>query len=71
MLGSLATMRASQRGSAFAAGTVFELTPPASPAGTWNETVLHTFTGGSDGLASRQHGRNRREEVGWPNYRGD
>jgi len=30
-------------------GTVFSLTPPASPGGAWTETVLHTFTGGSDG----------------------
>jgi hypothetical protein len=30
-------------------GTVFELTPPASPGGAWTETVLHHFTGGSDG----------------------
>lgn len=30
-------------------GTVFSLTPPASP-GSWSETVLHTFTGsGGDG----------------------
>jgi len=31
------------------AGTVFSLTPPASPGGAWTETVLHAFTGGSDG----------------------
>ena len=30
-------------------GTVFSLTPPASPGGVWTETVLHDFTGGSDG----------------------
>jgi len=30
-------------------GTVFELTPPASPAGAWAETVLYSFAGGSDG----------------------
>ena len=29
-------------------GTVFQLTPP-SGNGTWKETVLHDFTGGSDG----------------------
>jgi hypothetical protein len=28
-------------------GTVFELSPTSS--GEWNETILHTFTGGSDG----------------------
>src|SRR5262245_59111305 len=26
-------------------GTVFKLTPPASGAGTWSETLLYTFTG--------------------------
>jgi hypothetical protein len=30
-------------------GTVFELTPPASAGGTWTETVLYSFMGGSDG----------------------
>jgi uncharacterized repeat protein (TIGR03803 family) len=32
-------------------GTVFSLTPPASPGGAWTETVLYNFTGGSDGEA--------------------
>lgn len=30
-------------------GTVFSLSPPASPGGSWTETILHSFTGGSDG----------------------
>lgn len=30
-------------------GTVFELSPPASPGGTWMETVLYAFQGGADG----------------------
>ena len=30
-------------------GTVFKMAPPASPGGTWTETVLYTFTGGADG----------------------
>jgi uncharacterized repeat protein (TIGR03803 family) len=30
-------------------GTVYSLAPPASPGGTWAETVLYRFTGGSDG----------------------
>lgn len=30
-------------------GTVFRLTPPATPGGSWTETTLHTFAGGSDG----------------------
>jgi uncharacterized repeat protein (TIGR03803 family) len=33
------------------AGTVFSLTPPTSPEGTWTVTVLHRFTGGSEGAA--------------------
>jgi uncharacterized repeat protein (TIGR03803 family) len=34
-------------GGAYGSGVVFELTPTAS--GPWTETVLYTFTGGSDG----------------------
>ena len=30
-------------------GTVFSLTPPASPSAGWTETILYRFTGGSDG----------------------
>jgi hypothetical protein len=30
-------------------GVVFALTPPASPAGAWTQTVLHTFTSNPDG----------------------
>jgi len=29
-------------------GTVFAVTPPASPSGSWTETVLHSFIGGGD-----------------------
>ena len=35
--------------SSFGCGTVFSLTPPSPPATTWTETVLYSFTGGSDG----------------------
>jgi uncharacterized repeat protein (TIGR03803 family) len=31
-------------------GTVFELTPPASPGESWTETVIYNFPGGSGGL---------------------
>jgi hypothetical protein len=31
-------------------GTVFQLTPPKSGQGSWTETILHSFTGGSDGV---------------------
>lgn len=30
-------------------GVVFKLTPPSSGSGPWTQTVLYTFTGGSDG----------------------
>jgi uncharacterized repeat protein (TIGR03803 family) len=30
-------------------GTVFSLTPPATPGGPWTKAILHTFTGGRDG----------------------
>jgi uncharacterized repeat protein (TIGR03803 family) len=36
-------------GGASGAGTVFQLTPPAAPGGSWTETLLYTFTGGNDG----------------------
>jgi uncharacterized repeat protein (TIGR03803 family) len=32
-------------------GTVFSLTPPASPGGAWTEKVIYNFAGGSDGAA--------------------
>jgi uncharacterized repeat protein (TIGR03803 family) len=36
-------------GGASGVGTVFELKPPSSHRGPWTETVLHSFTCGSDG----------------------
>jgi uncharacterized repeat protein (TIGR03803 family) len=33
-------------------GTVFSLSPPASPGGAWTLTVLHTFSGGADGTGA-------------------
>jgi uncharacterized repeat protein (TIGR03803 family) len=36
-------------GSSTGCGTVFKLSPPA-PGGSWTETILHDFTGGSDGV---------------------
>ena len=30
-------------------GTVFQMTPPATPGNPWTETVLYSFTGGNDG----------------------
>jgi uncharacterized repeat protein (TIGR03803 family) len=32
-------------GPSIKSGTVFSLTPPASPGGAWTETTLHAFTG--------------------------
>lgn len=39
-------------GAVSGAGIVFELKPPSSVAGNWTETVLHPFTGGTDGASS-------------------
>jgi uncharacterized repeat protein (TIGR03803 family) len=36
-------------GGAYGRGTAFSLTPPAAPGGSWTESVLYSFTGGSDG----------------------
>ena len=36
-------------GGASAFGTVFQLTPPATTGNPWTETVLYSFTGGTDG----------------------
>ncbi len=40
---------ATAHGGAAEIGTVYSLTPPASPGSPWIETVLHSFAGGSDG----------------------
>jgi uncharacterized repeat protein (TIGR03803 family) len=43
-------------------GSVFKMTPPATPGGTWTETVLHRFTGrngdGSDVATGLTLGKN-------------
>ncbi len=36
-------------GGTYGNGTVFMLTPPVPPSVTWTETVLYSFTGGTDG----------------------
>ena len=36
-------------GGPYGAGTVFALAPPAEGQTNWTESVIHTFTGGSDG----------------------
>lgn len=36
-------------GSVVGCGTVYELSPPSQPGGTWTETVLYNFQGGNDG----------------------
>jgi hypothetical protein len=30
-------------------GVLYQLTPPSVSGGSWTESILHTFTGGSDG----------------------
>jgi uncharacterized repeat protein (TIGR03803 family) len=41
-------------GGSAGAGTVFELTPPTAPGGTWTKSAIYTFTGGADGDAPLQ-----------------
>lgn len=36
-------------GGAYGAGTIFAVTPPASPSGSWTEEMLHSFGGAGDG----------------------
>jgi len=36
-------------GGTFGYGTLFSLTPPTSPDGSWTYALLYSFTGGSDG----------------------
>src|SRR5579871_3141069 len=36
-------------GGASGAGTVYELTPPATAGAAWTESVLYSFSGGADG----------------------
>ena len=38
-------------GGTFDWGTVFSLTPPASPGAAWSETVLHSFASGRNGAS--------------------
>jgi hypothetical protein len=49
LYGTTAFTTPSGGGNASGYGTVFKLTPPSSTGGTWSETVLYSFTGGSDG----------------------
>jgi uncharacterized repeat protein (TIGR03803 family) len=43
-------------------GTVFELIPPATAGGSWSETVLYRFQGGSDGAGP--HGTLMLDKLG-------
>ncbi|HTZ97635.1 MAG TPA: choice-of-anchor tandem repeat GloVer-containing protein [Terriglobales bacterium] len=36
-------------GSVVGCGTVYEMVPPSQPGGSWTETVIYNFQGGSDG----------------------
>ena len=38
-------------GGNFAGGTIYQLTPPATPRGAWSENTLYQFTGATDGSA--------------------
>jgi uncharacterized repeat protein (TIGR03803 family) len=48
LYGTTAGRGATLRGTGY--GTVFKLTPPAKGQMAWTETVLYSFTGGSDGF---------------------
>jgi uncharacterized repeat protein (TIGR03803 family) len=37
------------QGGTFGSGTVFELSPPATPGNPWTESILHNFAGDTDG----------------------
>jgi uncharacterized repeat protein (TIGR03803 family) len=41
---------ATEAGGTYNDGTVFELTPPASPGGAWTLTVVYNFRGDGDGI---------------------
>lgn len=47
--GGLKQCEANQGASTAYCGTVFQLKPPSSPGGAWTETLIHRFTGLSDG----------------------
>jgi hypothetical protein len=50
-------------GGAFGWGAVYELLPPATSGGSWNEQLLYSFTGGADG-ANPQSGLTRDASTG-------
>jgi len=47
--GSGALFGMTNRGGAYKGGTVYTLVPPAAPGQPWEETILHSFAGGTDG----------------------
>jgi uncharacterized repeat protein (TIGR03803 family) len=48
--GAGALIGASSSGGAVGFGTIYKLTPPASPGGQWTGAALYNFAGGADGL---------------------
>jgi hypothetical protein len=48
-IGNLFGITGNGPGNSGVLGTVFELSPPTGGSHKWTETLLHTFTGGSDG----------------------
>lgn len=44
-------------GGMYDQGTVFSLTPPASPGGSWTYNLLYGFQGGSDGASESPYSR--------------
>jgi len=47
--GSATSSSRCTEGKTSGCGTVFKLTPPTTPGGSWTETVLHSFAGPDDG----------------------
>jgi hypothetical protein len=54
--GSGGFLGTTKNGGSAGAGTVFQLTPPASPGGPWTHTVIYNFQGGSAD-AAQPHSR--------------
>ncbi len=49
VIGSGGVLYGTTFGGVSCCGTVFSLSPPSSPGGSWNLTTLYSFTGGEDG----------------------
>jgi hypothetical protein len=58
---------ATRLGGTYGQGTVYKLAPPAIQGGTWSESVLYSFSGGSDGGTPEGHSHSRAaRSTAWP-----